>query len=252
MSPRSGLNVISVSYDSSTRIWDASTGEEKLKLNSRSSRSVTSVAPSPDGMSLVSGSRDNKVGIWNALTGEEQLQLDGHLDAVTSVRFSPDGKQVVSGSGDNSVRTWDASTGKQLDKFEGHTNTATSVSFSPDGTRVISGSYDTTLRIWDISATGSPRMDNADLEASKDDVRASYTTPGWAPNWTLDASSGWVTDKSTHSRLIWLDPSTCGVVGPSGTRYIRIISRQGRSRLDLSSAFIGTDWANCYTPSTSS
>ncbi|TFL04891.1 quinon protein alcohol dehydrogenase-like superfamily, partial [Pterulicium gracile] len=145
-----GTWVVSGLGDNSVRIWDASTGEEKHKLDGHT-RGVTSVAFSPDGTRVVSGSRDNSVRIWDASTGKEKHELDGHAKWVSSVAFSPDGTRVVSGSYDNSVRIWDTSTSEEKHKLDGHTNGVSSVAFSPDGTRVVSGSWDNSVRIWDAS-----------------------------------------------------------------------------------------------------
>lgn len=56
------------------------------------SRSVTSVAFSPDGKQVVSGSNDETVRLWNAATEAPLQTLEGHSDWVTSVALSLDGK----------------------------------------------------------------------------------------------------------------------------------------------------------------
>ncbi|KFZ16002.1 hypothetical protein V502_05289 [Pseudogymnoascus sp. VKM F-4520 (FW-2644)] len=118
------------------------------------SRSVTSVAFSPDGTQVVSGSYDTTVRLWDAATGAPLQTLEGHSNRVTSVAFSADGTQVVSGSDDETVQLCDAATGALLQTLEGHSSSVTSVAFSPDGTQVVSGSYDATVRLWD-AATGA-------------------------------------------------------------------------------------------------
>ncbi|KAJ3740198.1 WD40 repeat-like protein [Lentinula detonsa] len=162
-----GRRIVSGSYDSSTRIWNADTGEAIGDPLQGHSHFVTSVAFSPDGKRVVSGSADQSVRIWNADTGEaintgEAISdpLQGHSNSVTSVAFSPDGKRVVSGSADQSVRIWNADTGEAIgNPLQGHSNPVTSVAFSPNGKRIVSGSYDNSIRIWDANtgeATGDP------------------------------------------------------------------------------------------------
>ncbi|KAJ3725084.1 quinon protein alcohol dehydrogenase-like superfamily, partial [Lentinula guzmanii] len=156
-----GRRIVSGSYDSSTRIWNADTGEAIGDPLQGHSHFVTSVAFSPDGKRVVSGSADQSVRIWNADTGEAIGDpLQGHINSVTSVALSPDGKRVVSGSADKSIRIWNADTGEAIgDPLQGHSNSVTSVAFSPDGKRVVSGSADQSVRIWNADtgeAIGNP------------------------------------------------------------------------------------------------
>ncbi|KIK71614.1 hypothetical protein GYMLUDRAFT_150144, partial [Collybiopsis luxurians FD-317 M1] len=120
-------------------------------------RTVHSVAFSPDGKKIVSGSKDKTLRIWDAETGEPQGKpLKGHIGAVNSVAFSPDGRRIVSGSEDKLVWIWDTETGEpQGQPLQGHTDGVNSVAFSPDGRKVVSGSDDKSIRIWDAE-TGKP------------------------------------------------------------------------------------------------
>ncbi|KAM0168541.1 hypothetical protein ACHAPF_010881 [Botrytis cinerea] len=117
------------------------------------SRSVFSVAFSPDGKIVASGSSDNTIRLWDTATGESLQTLEGHSDWVRSVAFSSNGKTLASGSDDNTIRLWDTATGESLQTLEGHSGYFFSVAFSPDGKIVASGSSDNTIRLWD-TATG--------------------------------------------------------------------------------------------------
>lgn len=70
------------------------------------SKTVTSVAISPDGQTLVSGSDDKTIKIWHLVTGELLRTLTGHSYPVHSVAISPDGKTIVSGSDDATIKIW--------------------------------------------------------------------------------------------------------------------------------------------------
>src|SRR5712675_120186 len=121
------------------------------------SRTVNSVAFSPNGSRIVSGSEDNTIRLWDAETGDPiGKPLEGHSRGVYSVAFSPDGSRIVSGSVDKTIRLWDAETGDPIDKpLEGHSSGVLSVAFSPDGCHIVSGSSDKTIRLWDAE-TGDP------------------------------------------------------------------------------------------------
>ncbi|KIK53172.1 hypothetical protein GYMLUDRAFT_942491 [Collybiopsis luxurians FD-317 M1] len=142
-----GTQIAFGSGDFSIQIWDASTGEEVLKLVGHTGP-VLSVAFSPDGSRIASGSADKSLRIWNALTGQEVCKLHGHTDNVRSVAFSPNGTLITSGLDDASVQIWNASTGQEVHKLDGHTDYVMSVAFSPDGTLIASSSGDTSVQIW--------------------------------------------------------------------------------------------------------
>jgi WD40 repeat protein len=181
--------IITLSVDGTgrcTRILDAETGEESLKveihvtwspdkqrfgvLEGNTARlgatgkeglleleghtdNIVRAIFSPDGKKVVTGSSDKTARIWDAETGKELQKLEGHLGFVWSAAFSPDGKKVVTASWlDNTARIWDAETGKVLQKLEGPTGSVTSAAFSPDGKKVVTAhasSSDNTARIWD-------------------------------------------------------------------------------------------------------
>jgi hypothetical protein len=158
-----GRRIVSVSgfffslgpMDNILRLWDAATGKPIGPPLQGHTRSVNSVAFSPDGRRLVSGSADNTLRFWDAATGKPiGPPLQGHTGSVNSVAFSPNGRRLVSGSADNTLRLWDAVRGKPIwPPLQGHTGSVKSVTFSPDGRRLVSGSDDNTLRLWD-AATG--------------------------------------------------------------------------------------------------
>ncbi|KAL0960311.1 hypothetical protein HGRIS_011937 [Hohenbuehelia grisea] len=60
-----GTRIVSGSYDSKIRVWDASTGHPTMPPLEGHSQEVTSVAFSPDGTRIVSGSGDHSIRIWD-------------------------------------------------------------------------------------------------------------------------------------------------------------------------------------------
>jgi WD40 repeat protein/serine/threonine protein kinase len=112
-------------------------------------RSVWSVAFSPDGTRLASGSLDGTVKVWDATSGKLIRTLRGHEGGIRSVAFSPDGTRLASASLDKTVKVWNATTGRETLTFKEHTAGLWTVAFSPDGTRLASASEDGTMKVWD-------------------------------------------------------------------------------------------------------
>jgi predicted NACHT family NTPase len=107
-------------------------------------RTIDSVAFSPDGRTLASGSWDQTIKLWEITSGRELRTLTGHTNAVDSVAFSPDGGMLASGSWDGTIRLWDAASGREL-RVLGHKGSGYS------GRTLASGSSDNTIKLWDVS-----------------------------------------------------------------------------------------------------
>ncbi len=153
------------------------------------SRSVESIAFSPDGETLASFSHDTNDGtiklwqlstgkeictfsgylheisldgqilasnngktikLWQLSTGREVCTLTGHSDEVESIAFSPDGQILASGSYDNTIKLWQLSTGREICSLTGHSDFVWSVAFSPDGQILVSNSNET-IKLWQLS-----------------------------------------------------------------------------------------------------
>lgn len=71
------------------------------------SRSVTSVAFSPDGSRALSGSEDFSAKLWEVNTGKEIQALNHGGGFVTCVAFLPNGKFALTGGNDGKVKLWE-------------------------------------------------------------------------------------------------------------------------------------------------
>jgi WD40 repeat protein len=90
-----GASMLSGSWDSTVKLWDAATGA-LVRTFEGHSEAVWSVGFSPDGARVLSGSTDQTIKLWDAVTGALLHTFEGHAGTVTSVAFSPDGARVLS------------------------------------------------------------------------------------------------------------------------------------------------------------
>src|SRR5271170_6927233 len=108
-----GSRIVTASWDTTARMWDAKTGAALATLSGHKFW-VNSAAFSPDGGRVVTTSWDKTARVWDAKTGAALAVLSGHTGPVNSARFSPDGSRVITASNDNTARVWDAKTGAVL------------------------------------------------------------------------------------------------------------------------------------------
>jgi WD40 repeat protein len=215
-----GTRIVTGSDDNTARVWDASTGAEKLRLDGHT-RPVSVVAVTPDGAGIVTGSDDNTARVWDASTGAEKLRLDGHTGPVRGVAVTPDGAHIVTGSEDTTVRVWNAGTGAEQRQLKGHTDYVRGVAVTPDGARIVTGSDDKTARVWDVS-TGAELIR---LAAHTGPVRSVAVTPDGARIVTgSDDNTARVWDANTGAELFQMKghsgPVLSVAVMPDGARIV--------------------------------
>ena len=170
-----GTQILSGSFDTTAKLWEAPTGKlirtfkhrgtidrrerideltgEAVRTASDSRRVVASVAFSPDGQRVLTGSFD-AMRLWDIASGEilrSFVARDQPNNNVLSVAFSPDGTRVLSGGADKTVRLWETATGNLIFTLQGHFGPVNSVAFSPDGTRALSGDEAMSVLLWDLT-----------------------------------------------------------------------------------------------------
>jgi hypothetical protein len=143
-----GKKIVSGSWDTTVRLWQASTGS-LLTILSNHASGIMSVAFNNDGTRIAFSLWNGDIFICDTLTGDRIKRLPGDTSSIASIAFSHDGSRIASGSWDNTVCIWDIATGMLLHRLNGHTGIVRSVSFSNDSRLIVSGAEDATIRIWD-------------------------------------------------------------------------------------------------------
>ncbi len=141
-----GKWIVTASEDGTARVWDATTGAQKIILEGHTS-TVHDANFNPDATLVVTASDDRTARVWNVADGKELFQLRGHTGPVNAAAFSHDGKFIVTASSDKTARVWDASTQQEIAILRGHTDKVQSAEYSPDDQFILTGSSDRTARI---------------------------------------------------------------------------------------------------------
>lgn len=117
------------------------------------SKSVESVAFSPNGKLLASGGWDADLRIYRSDTpglGALYQTMNGHLSAITTIAFSSDNNLIASGSKDNSVRVYEVVNGNLLFSSSEHQQEVSHVMFDPKAKFLMSSSTDGTIKLYNL------------------------------------------------------------------------------------------------------
>jgi WD40 repeat protein len=170
-----GSVVVTGSYDTTARFWEAATGKP-VGPPVRHEDRISFVAFSRDGTKVLTASRAGVVRLWEVpsakpegfvATGKQLGKTIEHGSSIVTAVFSPDGKAVLT-AGKLHHRQWSAATGAELGQPVAHHHNITTAAYSPDGKTIWTGDGDNTVRLWN-AASGTPHKDylrhHGELEA---------------------------------------------------------------------------------------
>jgi WD40 repeat protein/transcriptional regulator with XRE-family HTH domain len=143
-----GRYTVTAGNDSAAHVWDASSGQEVVRLPIEDADVIYAAAFSPDGANLALASDGNRVSVWMATKPWQASGLA--LGSIAyKAAFSPDGQYLAAGSAAGGVRVWDASSGRELHRWQ--TNGAVyPIRFTHDGRYLAAASYDGNAYVWQM------------------------------------------------------------------------------------------------------
>lgn len=165
--------VASGSWDGTIRIWDLSTGRNRVLAKKQAD--VNALSWKPNSSLLAAGAEYGPIKLFDVETGEHIAEYEGHSGNINNLAWSPDGQLLAAASGDRSILIWKQNSPTPIRTLKGHGHWAFGVSWSPDGKCLASASFDHTIRCWDVQ-TG---REICVLEGHKDQVTScSFSSDG--------------------------------------------------------------------------
>jgi hypothetical protein len=153
--------LITGGVDNTVRVWDLDALNPAKYVLYGHTKSVTTVAISPDGRTLASGGQDGTALVWNLDRPADPalaLPLDkrsgsptmlGDQEGVSALTFSSDGRVLVGGGAKGTLWLWNALALKATPlSIHAHASTIFLLSISHDGRWLASTSADGTIRLW--------------------------------------------------------------------------------------------------------
>jgi eukaryotic-like serine/threonine-protein kinase len=134
--------------DGTVRLWDPSTGEQRLLLRGLS-RPIRALAFGRGGALLAAVDEASAVRVWAMPAGEELLALQGPWGAVLALAFSPDGRHLALGGVDRRVEVRSTADGSRVLSLGGHAAAIRGLAYHPEGRLLAAAVADGSVILWD-------------------------------------------------------------------------------------------------------
>lgn len=143
-----GLALASGSDDTTLRLWDVTSKQEKARLSGHGS-AVQSVAFAHSGKFLLASSGDGALHQWELPSQKELPPLVTHGGSIgRRMALSADDKTVAIGNGTQGVDLWGLTTRKVWRSLPGNHGSITAVVYAPDGALLATADTGGSIRLW--------------------------------------------------------------------------------------------------------
>lgn len=199
------------------RVWQASSGQEKYRLDEplqgrvtglvflpppTAAAAVTPAAAAPATLLLADAPPGGAATLQRWILGQNQpaqTVATAHADSILCLTLSRDARLLATGGADNLAKVWDTATLRETARIEGHTGHVLALAFSPDSRMLVTGSADKEAKGWDIASR--------ELRLQFGDKAAPVTAIHWAPDgkslsfWRDDGTAWTTTGFDTYDSL---------------------------------------------------
>ncbi|HEY7157797.1 MAG TPA: serine/threonine-protein kinase [Gemmataceae bacterium] len=176
-----GRTLATGSDDTTLRLWDAATGQEKSTLSGHDS-AIFAVAFAHSGQFVLGSGGDGVLRFWDAATGKERPALSHNHSNARRLALSPDDRTAALSNSTQGIDLWDLDSRHIRQSLPGDRGTILALAFSPDGQTLATGDARGRIRLWE-STTG---MERASFSGDPLSVRAL----AFSPNGRTLASAG--------------------------------------------------------------
>ena len=129
-----GRGLVMVGKDLAVKIWDPTTGKERVAVKDRAKGNNGVAVFSPDSKLVALGGLGHPgVRLYDSETGTEKVPLKGLNGIAVALTFSPDGRRVAAVTPAGAVHVWECATGKDVCQANGRGG-AGRLAFSASGT----------------------------------------------------------------------------------------------------------------------
>ncbi len=239
-----GALLATASLDLSTRVWDVSTAEPRVREVLRALFMPLESLWTDDGSRLVTLSNSARAHSWSMRNMPYVYALQGHEESIVDVAFDSSGERALTASSDGTVRVWATPSGacpgeepgRTVLEFRGHSAPIVRAGFLREGKEILSASGDGTIRRFSsldgaelapaLTLTGQPMVALAWSEAS--DRVLGVDSAGNARLWRL-LDGARISDYEGATGAIAFDPDGRRfAIGLSGTCVTIHDSADGR------------------------
>ncbi|AFY53837.1 WD40 repeat-containing protein [Rivularia sp. PCC 7116] len=161
------LKIASSSRDRSIKIWDASTGECILTLESPNQHTVKNLVFHRDGSKLF-GYSNRSIISWDLNTGNSRILIESQ-SRICSLILSED-DILIFGCDDGAIFVWDINTEELIDRFSTNSGIILSLGHTKENDILTCGIRDKIVTVWNLNNSESIEIQSQSYNISLIDI----------------------------------------------------------------------------------